>query len=360
MTKIKKDEDKQSLIIHPGSGLAHAGPQGRRIVAEMMNEALTLSREAKNDKTPSMEQLTGLAAAHLAKQAAAKAASLTPAQPAVLVPRYRIGEHEFCEPDYRQILEWASAMKMEPGVVVWRLLERPLWASDGLVISIDIFTEVRDGRLVKIRWDFDSLPLTEFRINHELCVEELQLYNQHADDWNLGFALPRLRILICSECSIAKLDLSGVPQLTTLNCDGNQLAELDLSNVPQLAKLFCHGNRLTELDLSGVPQLTTLCCWRNQFTELDLSGVPLLVELHCGNNQLTGLDLSGVPQLTGLQCEKNQLTELDLSRLPLLTYLRCSGNQLTKLDICLLRNLIELYYYDDHKTRLIQRPDQHF
>ncbi len=84
-----------------------------------------------------------------------------------------------------------------------------------------------------------------------------------------------------------------------------------------------------------------------------------ITELNCSYNQRTKLDLSAVPQLTRLDCRDNRLTSLDLSFVPRLDWLRCDGNPLAELDIRPLARLKNLLY-DRDKTRLIQRPDQHF
>ena len=83
----------EKLTLHPDNGLALEGPHGGRIVAEMLGGALELARAAQN----------GVA----------------------LAPRFSIGEHVFCEPDYRQILLWAKALELEPEAVVERLLTEP-------------------------------------------------------------------------------------------------------------------------------------------------------------------------------------------------------------------------------------------
>ena len=84
-------DEKLPLTLHSGSGLAQIGSQGGRILAEMVNGALVLSRT------------TGSSAA--------------------LMRRFRIGEHELCEPDYQQILVWAKALELVAETVIERLLK---------------------------------------------------------------------------------------------------------------------------------------------------------------------------------------------------------------------------------------------
>ena len=268
--------------------------------------------------------------------------------------RFQIGEDEWRESDYRQILIWAKSLELEPVEVVRRLQE-------DIIAGDEVWIETRfaDGRLLKLYWNFDLLPLERFEWVDGLVTKAVAFATTQKVTPNLSLRLPSLKDLLCAATGLTALDLSGVPMLTELWCYNNQLAALDLAAVPMLTRLWCDGNQLKELDVIGVPMLKELWCDRNHLTKLDLSGVPMLMELWCSDNQLTGLDLSGVPKLTELCCAGNQLTELDLSGVPKLTELSCEGNQLTELDIRFLSKL-ERLYYDSGSTRLIQRADQHF
>jgi len=289
--------------------------------------------------------------------------------------RFQIGEDEWRESDYRQILIWAKSLELEPVEVVRRLQE-------DIIAGDEVWIETRfaDGRLLELYWNLDLLPLERFEWVDGLVTKAVAFATTQEMTPNLSLRLPSLKDLLCAATGLTALDLSGVPMLTELWCYNNQLAELDLSAVPVLTRLWCDGNQLKELDVIGVPMLKELWCDRNHLTKLDLFGVPLLMGLWCSDNQLTELDLSGVPKLTELCCEGNQLTELDLSGVPMLTELYCGNNRLTKLnlssvpmlthldcgasrltelDIRFLLNLEKLQY-DSGSTRLIQRADQHF
>jgi Leucine-rich repeat (LRR) protein len=297
-------DEKLPLTLHSGSALVQIGPQGGRILAEMVNGALVLSRA------------TGSSAA--------------------LMRRFRIGTHELCEPDYQQILLWANSLKLEPKMVIERLLAKPKSIS-----KRGPGTKIVNGRIIKLGLDMGLLPLVTF-------------------EWVKGLIIEDITFFVPEQHELVKRSLSlQLPELRSLNCNRVGFSILDLSSVPQLTSLNCGGNQLTKLDLSAVPLLTSLYCWANQLTELELSAVPVLTSLHCGANQLTKLDLSGVPLLTSLYCGFNQLSELKLAVVPLLTSLECGFNELAELDMRALRNLSFLFYSKD-KTRLIQRPDQDF
>ena len=227
--------------------------------------------------------------------------------------RYKIGDYEFRETDYQQILIWAKATDLPPEELLGEMV---------LIVS--------DGAIVELQW-----------YHLEVGVE-----------LNLS-RMPKLESLFCGENPLTELDLSRVPQLKRLSCEGNYLTELDLSQVPYLEWLTCGGNDLTKLDLSQVPHLEWLDCVGNNLTKLDLSRVPNLKMLSCGHNRLTELDLSRVPNLEELLCGENALTELDLSRVSQLKRLGCEGNALTKLDLSQMPYLKEIDYEDNDLTELI-------
>ena len=286
--------------------------------------------------------------------------------------RFRLGEYEFREADYRQIRFWANALGLSSEVVLERMMSGRCGDRDE-----DIAFGVEDGAIVSLALDFLKLPITSFEWQPGLQIKRLAFTHQHpvgpvqlavnlpslnefCFDYtgalviNLGL-LPRLTNLSCGGNQLTELDLSNVPGLTKLRCGDNQLTELDLSNVSGLRRIECEGNQLTELDLSNVPGLTELRCSRNQLTELDLSNVPGLTELLCYENQLTELDLSNLPGLIELVCSENQLTELDLSNLPELTELGCGSNHLTELDLSNVPGIEAENIYADPGVKIVRR-----
>jgi len=366
------------LVPQPSGSLVAAGPSGERIVAEMMSGALALSRvEAKAD--------------------------------AALVPRFKIGEHVFCEPDYRQIMLWAASLEMEPETVIERLMKVPRYSDPW---SYEPWqkcdsTKVVNGRLVQLAWDMESLPIRQFIWVEELEIESLIFVlseNHDCEDSHFSLhplPLPKLERLFCHCLGLDRLDLSSVPNLIQLGCSGGHLRELDLSAVPLLEFLSCERNEisslnigiaptlqhlgcsdnvLAELDLSAVPNLTELRCMGNQLTNLDLSSSFELGVLECGenrlsaldvrhchrlrtlschNNQLTALVLPYFSQLTELRCHRNELRELKVSEHPFLKTIWCFQNSIEKLNVFDLLNLTDLKY-DKGKTTLIQGIDQDF
>ena len=129
----------------------------------------------------------------------------------VLQRRFKIGDVELCEPDYRQILHWADSLELAPEEFLSRLLKPPQGAHNSLWPTV-----MEDGRLVSLFWDFRLLPLERFRLLSPLSIDKLSVVG-----------------------GITELDLSQVPNLTLLDYCATEITELDLSQVPNLTELNC-------------------------------------------------------------------------------------------------------------------------
>jgi len=292
--------DNFALVRRPPSSVEKAGAGARRIQSAIVADTLALAKKQQS------------------RRVAAK---------------FRIGDYKWREPDYRQILTWAKALGVKPEEVIEGLLQGPertkqTWRE----------TQFENGRLLKVHWDFDLLPLWEFELDEPLETTHLTFWTGSGRRPRIrlhNLRLPNLSHLYFADRGfiVDDCNLSGVPNLTTLACWDSQIQELDLSKVAGLEFLMCQGNRLSDLDLSAVPNLVALVCSDNEISGLDLSGVPHMVELDCSSNKLSGLDLSKVPRLTQLNCNENRLTQLDLSKVPQLVGVGCSFNEIRELHL---------------------------
>jgi len=339
------DKDDKQLVIKLGDSLSAGIPRATRIVARMVSDSLVSIQKQGRQLTSS---------------------------------RYPIGNYEFNDPDYRQLLLWSEKSGLSPLELVQKL-EHSVWLNEELEIYIDLWPDdcefqVLDGSIISLVWDFTEIPiipntwvdgLSVQRIFmtgfDELSEEEVfmpdlgelefrpklkhlsHLYCKYTRLTSLDLSsIPSLTELVClNNYKITKLDLSAIPSLTKLICISSKLNTLDLSAIPLLNQLDCIGVQLTEIDLSYVPSLTKLNCSFNQLTELDLSAVTSLKELNCSINQLTKLELTAVELLTELDCSFNKLSDLDLSPVPSLIKLECSDNQLSELDLSPIKKKIE-------------------
>src|SRR5687767_5001940 len=99
--------------------------------------------------------------------------------------QFRIGHHELCEPDYRQILRWAEALERPPLAVIQRLLAKPeprlhiQWNENEFVGERGggpvIHSKLMGGRLIQLSWNLAALPLERFELSDELQLEKLEI-----------------------------------------------------------------------------------------------------------------------------------------------------------------------------------------
>jgi Leucine-rich repeat (LRR) protein len=318
-------DDSLPLVPLSGSQLARHGSGGGRILDDMVSSALTTSQ----------------------KQGA-------------LIPRYRIGDIDFCEPDYRQMLLWAEHLVMTPEELLLALWdgESNLFTGHGPAYEVFNSTYIENGRLKCVKWDFEKLPLRHYEWMQGLEIKRLEYWG-NAPMGIIAPALPTLTSLGCCGCQVLEIDLDHVPSLRELDCSCNELGKLNFGPLPRLTKLDCACCGLTELELTNITALESLDCCMNELSEIHLEFLGALKVLSCSENRLRKLSLANCEMLEKLYCPHNHLSELDLSKNPKIRSLSCEGNMLEELDIRPLQYLEELTY-DHERTRLIQRPDQDF
>jgi hypothetical protein len=242
------DKEPNALILPRAYGVQQLGSGSEGVVSRIVGDALALARAR---------------------------------EPTRLEALIRVGNFEFREQDYRQLLNWAAAAEMRPDKFINALQQAKNVFWDGTSFVIE------DGRIVQV-----AFPPNLLRSN---------------------------------------LDLSNAPYLTRLKCDYNNLLALDLTHVPKLRELYCEGNRLSKIDLSNVAKLEILCCGKNSLSSIDLSNVPELITLSCGWNRIKALILPKT--LLKLSCVKTELQNLDLEQTPRIDYLACdSGVELGPAD----------------------------
>jgi len=144
--------------------------------------------------------------------------------------RFRIGEYEWCEPDYRQILIWAKTLRLEPEEVIQRLQDGK---DDGLVPAESWGgTQFADGRLLKINWDFELLRMEDF----EYVLDGVAHKDQKDFEWVEGLRTTHLSFSCrkYSEPLYGKTLKVALPELTHLACPGLGVTHLNLSSMSKL------------------------------------------------------------------------------------------------------------------------------
>ena len=303
--------------------------------------------------------------------------------------RFKVGEYEWCEPDYRQILIWAGELALEPEEVIRRILDpRSLhWDEKGMRTKSANWdaTTFREGRIVKLNWDLDLLAIREFRWIDDLEIEYLRIVSEPAMSREFEMMYKKIPLErrdavlerdywrgfthLKTPSAILSINIS-LPKLQTLICERLRANELILKQPSCLKILRCGWNRLKRLHLTNVPMLRDLDCSYNGLDDLRVEGCPLH-RLECSGNRFLGIDDLTNPELRTLNCSNNDIGEMDLSGCPKLEHLECYNNFFEELDIRSLHNLINLEFGNDalseedgpsypQHIRLIQRPEQHF
>ena len=180
--------------------------------------------------------------------------------------------------------------------------------------------------------DCQGNQLTKLDVTHNHYLEELRCHENQ----------------ITSNPANPSLELSGLPFLRILLCYDNLLPRIDVSDNPLLVELMVDKNdQIPTLDVSNNPLLTKLGFAYNSISTIDLSNNVLLNWLSTGNNPLGSLDVSMLPNLKNLYCADNLLTTIDVSNNLLLYHLECSSaglnpNTFTTLDVSVNVNLVWL------------------
>ena len=115
---LMADKERNALIPLPAGGLENIGSGPKSILSGRVSDALALVRARENS----------LAAA-----------------------RFRIGEYEFRDPDYRQILIWATALGIAPEVCIRSLEDSPLNPETYHLLTSAINQAWENGDLSRLR-----------------------------------------------------------------------------------------------------------------------------------------------------------------------------------------------------------------
>ena len=145
----------------------------------------------------------------------------------------------------------------------------------------------------------------------------VQLIDCHAMDISSldGIALfPNLKVLICSENDIGRLDLSHNRQLKQLVAIENPLRSLDISQCPELKVLQVSFHHLRKLDVSHNAKLEELLCiFAPNIRQLDLSGNPKLQTLYIRETNIRLVDLRLNPAFRNLHALDTPLEAIVVS-----------------------------------------------
>lgn len=239
------NSDNFALVPRPPDGVEKAKPGAKRILSGMVEEALELAQK----------------------------------QPVSSVPqKFRIGNYEWCEPDYRQLLIWAEMLGLKAEVIVDELLsgEKP----SGVPWAETVF---ENGRIIKLNWDTELLPLDVLELVHGLRITHLSLSSRRCfsrlssrsgvyEKPESAFECPQDwveykktegekvdKILDDSDCPLEILNLPDLPELTHLSCSESKInaltGGLSFTGTPKLEVLDCDSCLLDAIDVRPLAHL---------------------------------------------------------------------------------------------------------
>ncbi len=154
--------------------------------------------------------------------------------------------------------------------------------------------------------------LSSLDLTASTALLELNLNSNFFVSLDISYLTALQTLRICSNASLASLDVSHFTQLQLLDIRYTSIEEIDLSQNRELVELMCDEAPLKTLDLSGNRALKSLQCQSVPLTALDLSGMSSLETLHLANTPLEKLNLSGCTSLSYISLKGNHLTELHL------------------------------------------------
>src|SRR5450759_3297303 len=134
-----------ALVPRPSSAIEKVAPGAKHILSGMVADTLALRKETS----------------------------------AFAAKTFRIGEYEWCEPDYHQIIVWAKATNFKPEDFITVLFSKQGdFARGGHFFGEQL---VAAGRLWKVNWDYERLQCYNIEWVEGLAITHI-LFNNHLDD----------------------------------------------------------------------------------------------------------------------------------------------------------------------------------
>lgn len=145
----------------------------------------------------------------------------------------------------------------------------------------------------------------------------------------------------------------------TLICPDCELTSIDLSGAKKLRSLYCHKNSLTEIDLRGMTELVDLNCSDNSisnivytsriYPERDLVSIE---NIDLSNNMLSGSFVIRTNTLRSLDVCGNQITSVSTSANKNLDLLQCGANKLSSISVASCDSITAILCHDNNVSKL--------
>lgn len=157
--------------------------------------------------------------------------------------------------------------------------------------------------------------------------------------------------LICPDCELTGIDLSGARKLHSLYCQDNNLSEIDLREMTELTDLDCSRNQISSITYTSriYPERDLLKIENINFADNLLSGsfairAATLKSLDVSGNQITSVNTTSNTNLDQLKCSNNKISSISVAACDSISTLVCHSNNISKLalptDVSALQQLI--------------------
>ena len=136
-----------------------------------------------------------------------------------------------------------------------------------------------------------------------------------------------------------------VEQVYSMNLSSKGYESLEgIQYFKELVELVCNDCRLTSLNVSGLPNLQAMNCRNNpNIRTINFGGNSGMQVLACDNCGLSNLNVRNFSGLKYLYCSQNQISSLDVTNNHELATLQCYENRISSLDISRCQNLVTAY-----------------
>lgn len=174
--------------------------------------------------------------------------------------RFRLGDYEWREPDYRQIISWAEQQAVSPEDIINSLLDGEI--PSGVPWAGTVF---ENGRIKKLNWDFDRMSVPDLtfidglHLTHlSVCSSEYAIAVEEAD----LESLPHFKLTLADLPLLTHFSSWESPFFDQLLCSGTSVPFESPAPfnpaifAPNLQVLECHGY----IDVRSLLHLKQLRC----------------------------------------------------------------------------------------------------
>lgn len=112
-----------------------------------------------------------------------------------------------------------------------------------------------------------------------------------------------VKVLVCANQKIQKIDISKNPKLEYLHAYRNEITSFEIANQSNIKRLLLSENNLSEVSVSDCSNLESISLWGNNLQSINLSNCPKLTYVDCMRNNISDAAFQklaeALPEVTG-------------------------------------------------------------